>query len=202
MFTKPLSLGKILFTPWSDPQEFREVYHGLYSFNHCASQHAAIQRIETWRTRFGRLPQAIETTSALVHYHLARGLEEYPTAPSVASFNESVLESPPSSTSLTLQTMQGEISSRFELAMIIIRFVNGLTDANQVKGHAMSVNRLASQIGIPRLFVDIRHEATHNDLPALSVLRIAGIKALTYLSKRFWEPQVCIDVPTPLTSFL
>lgn len=43
--------------------------------------------------------------------------------------------------------------------------------------------------GLPRLLVDIRHEASHNDLPSLSLLRLAAAEALQWLQAAYWQRQ-------------
>ena len=43
--------------------------------------------------------------------------------------------------------------------------------------------------GLPRLLVDIRHEATHNELPSLGVLRLAAQSALNWLQDSYWGQQ-------------
>lgn len=46
-------------------------------------------------------------------------------------------------------------------------------DAVQKGVYAASVATLAERIGLPSLFVDLRHEATHANLPSLPLLRLA-----------------------------
>lgn len=43
--------------------------------------------------------------------------------------------------------------------------------------------------GLPRLLVDIRHEASHNDLPSLSLLRLAAAEAVQWLQAAYWQRQ-------------
>lgn len=43
--------------------------------------------------------------------------------------------------------------------------------------------------GLPRVLVDLRHEATHNELPSLPLLRAAADAALAWLHATYWEPQ-------------
>ena len=43
--------------------------------------------------------------------------------------------------------------------------------------------------GLPRLLVDIRHEASHNDLPSLPLLRLAASDALQWLQAGYWQRQ-------------
>lgn len=58
--------------------------------------------------------------------------------------------------------------------MSIVRFVNGVTDQGQKGRSAIPVAALAEAAGLPRLLVDIRHEAVHNELPSLQLLRMAS----------------------------
>lgn len=50
-------------------------------------------------------------------------------------------------------------------------FVNGLVDPLQKSYYASSISNLAGQLGLPGFFVDLRHAATHEDLPTLAALR-------------------------------
>lgn len=45
----------------------------------------------------------------------------------------------------------------------------------------------AQKIGLPALFVDIRHEATHGDMPNLTNLRSAAKRALRWLWEDYWK---------------
>jgi hypothetical protein len=73
--------------------------------------------------------------------------------------------------------------------MIMVRFVNGLIDPAQTKVHAMSVNALARRMQLPRIFVDLRHAATHSALPSLPMLEIAAKHALAWLQQHYWDAQ-------------
>ena len=42
---------------------------------------------------------------------------------------------------------------------------------------------------MPRLLVDVRHEAAHNELPALPLLRVAVRAALAWLAGGYWQRQ-------------
>ncbi len=46
-----------------------------------------------------------------------------------------------------------------------------------------------SPAGLPRLLVDVRHEASHNDMPSLSLLRLAAAQALDWLQAAYWQRQ-------------
>ena len=55
---------------------------------------------------------------------------------------------------------------RSSYAMSIVRGVNGLADAVQPsKLSKSSVSSLAGRLGLPGWIVDVRHDASHNDLP-------------------------------------
>lgn len=43
--------------------------------------------------------------------------------------------------------------------------------------------------GLPQVLVDLRHEATHNELPSLPLLRLAACQALAWLRACYWQPQ-------------
>lgn len=78
---------------------------------------------------------------------------------------------------------------RLEYSCAIIRTINGLTDAiGQNQTHNQSVHSLAHKLGIPRWLVDIRHQATHQQLPSLAVLRMAAQAILEYLKVTFFVP--------------
>ena len=49
-------------------------------------------------------------------------------------------------------------------------------------------NRYAA-VGLPRILVDVRHEASHNELPSLALLRLAAGSALTWLAHSYWQAQ-------------
>ncbi len=48
---------------------------------------------------------------------------------------------------------------------------------------------LPSCAGIPRILVDVRHDASHNELPSLALLRLASSAALSWLSSAYWQRQ-------------
>jgi len=52
--------------------------------------------------------------------------------------------------------------------------VNGLVDPLQVGAFARSIASIAVQLGLPSWLVELRHAATHEDLPSLELLREAA----------------------------
>ncbi|KXZ45664.1 hypothetical protein GPECTOR_52g62 [Gonium pectorale] len=71
----------------------------------------------------------------------------------------------------------------------LIRLVNGISDSQQKGRVASSVAVLSDAAGLPRALVDVRHEATHNELPSLPLLRAAADSALAWLRENYWEGQ-------------
>lgn len=84
---------------------------------------------------------------------------------------------------------RSESLKRLHYALAIIRAVNGLVDATQNGLYADSVLSVAKRIGLPDWLVEIRHDATHNELPSLSVLRTAIQHLLLWFRDNYWIPQ-------------
>lgn len=66
------------------------------------------------------------------------------------------------------------LSLRQSYATAIIRLVNGLVDPLQLGTYARSIASIAKQLGLPSWLVELRHAATHEELPSLSLLREAA----------------------------
>ena len=79
---------------------------------------------------------------------------------------------------------------RLTLSMALVRLVNGVSGALQKGVYAQSVASLAESVGLPRILVDLRHEATHNALPSVNTLSIAADQALGWLSDNYWSLQL------------
>ncbi len=104
----------------------------------------------------------------------------------------------PHSADSTAQLIEAELNStnwRSEMemklmySMTIIRAVNGLVDANQQGYFADSVLNLAERLGLPGWIVELRHDATHNQLPSFSVLKAAARHLLDWYFNFYWQPQ-------------
>ena len=63
----------------------------------------------------------------------------------------------------------------------IIRLVNGLVDPLQSGVYARSIASIAAQLGLPSWLVEVRHAATHEELPSLEVLREAAHEVIFFL---------------------
>ena len=104
----------------------------------------AINRLSGWKF-MGSLPFALEATLSLLA--AIRADTEQTTSP---------------------------LSRRNGYALAVVRFVNGLVDPLQSGPHARSIAAIATQIGIPLSLVELRHAATHEELPSLVALQQAG----------------------------
>ena len=65
--------------------------------------------------------------------------------------------------------------------------MTGLLDSQQESKYKVSMYTQAQKIGLPALFVDLRHEATHGDMPSLTNLRGAAHRALRWLWDDYWK---------------
>lgn len=74
-------------------------------------------------------------------------------------------------------------------AMCIVRAVNGLVEPSQQSYYAESVMSIATKIGLPAWFVDLRHDSTHNTLPTINILRSAARSLLLWYRENYWEQQ-------------
>lgn len=157
-----MSTSKI--SAWASWAEWRAVYDQLYSSN-SEGRRVGVQRVATWRTR-GRLPVAVDST---------------------ASFVEIMLNDPGLGAS---KTPRSEHELQLMYSMAVVRLVNGIVDVAQKNVTARSILMLAQDLDWPQWLVDLRHEATHNRLPSIMVLRLAAKEAVWLLSERFWRPQL------------
>ncbi|KAL9117960.1 MAG: hypothetical protein Q9187_005499 [Circinaria calcarea] len=66
-------------------------------------------------------------------------------------------------------------------------FVTGMTDSQQDGLHKKSMYDVSRQVGIPASFVEIRHEATHGELPPLVIFRRAAERSLAWLYDEYWK---------------
>ncbi|POY75509.1 hypothetical protein BMF94_1411 [Rhodotorula taiwanensis] len=153
-------------TAWSTAQEFRLVFDRLFaSEGDVVLQQDAIGRIKVWLHR-GQCPHAVESTAALMQLILR--------------------DAEPSTSHAAGAVSEHEL--RLSYSMAIIRFVNSLVDPLQTTYFARSIASLAAQIGLPPWFVELRHQATHEHLPSIAVLRDAARQAVDWLYANYWLP--------------
>ncbi|GAA5863546.1 hypothetical protein JCM8547_007281 [Rhodosporidiobolus lusitaniae] len=160
-------------TAWSTPAELHLVFSRLFlSDGDRSLQRDGLSRIKVWIAR-GNCPHAVESTANLLELVLRDSLDAVTGAPSTSK------DVVPSASEL-----------RLSYSMAMIRFVNSLVDPLQTTYYARSIASLAASINLPLSFVELRHQATHEDLPSLSVLRGAARQALDWLYSHYWLPLI------------
>lgn len=81
-----------------------------------------------------------------------------------------------------------DYAARALYAMALTRFVNSVVDSFQTGAYAQSIGAIAERIGLPQWLVQVRHSATHEELPSKSVCRTACERALAWLDQHYWQP--------------
>lgn len=105
------------------------------------------------------------------------------------TLQDELASQPPSSAALSGYNLRQCYSTA------VIRLVNGLVDPLQSGVYARSIASIAAQLGLPAWLVEVRHAATHEELPSLEVLREAAQEVISPLQLRSWNPLT--DSPKP-----
>lgn len=140
----------------------------------------ALSVVQLWLNR-SACPFAVETTAALAQSILLdQHMQQFAASASTSDAR------------YALEQMGGgaELGIRVNYSMALIRFVNSIVDSYQTGGFAQSIAVIAQRIGLPLWFVELRHAATHEELPSLAVCREAAHYALQWLDDNFWTPQL------------
>lgn len=144
--------------PWSSAAEFTQVFDLLFSSNgDPTAQRLAVSRLHAWSIRS---PSSFPVSLA-----------------ATASFVSQLL--PPSEDAAERDEADEGLRRRLALSMAITRFVNGLVDPMQQGYYARSIGHIAEELGLPGWFVELRHRATHEDLPGEPVLLEAATQVRT-----------------------
>ena len=146
-------------TPWRDWSEWQGVYELLNS-----RREQALARLEQWKQR-GTLPVVVECTRLLL------------------AVSQSVTGN------CNFAGLEDRESARLMLGMCVIRVVNQVTDLHQKSKNAIPVSAVAELISLPGYIVDLRHTATHGDLPSLFLLEKAVRDLYSYLITSYWTVQ-------------
>ncbi|KAK3501609.1 Las1-like protein [Neurospora crassa] len=83
--------------------------------------------------------------------------------------------------------MSSSYAVRAAYSAAFSRFVTGLLDSHQDKQRKMSMYGVAKSVGLPATFVELRHQATHEQLPSLTRLRTAAKKGLEWIWDYYWK---------------
>nr|XP_011464875.1 PREDICTED: protein LAS1 isoform X2 [Fragaria vesca subsp. vesca] len=162
---------------WLSWDEWLFVSQALFS-DSPDSVASALRRISAWKSR-GCVPAVIEVTASIIEIH-----QKDP------QFRKDHSDDAVDNCRAD-QCTDSELSEEM-LAMLycmtIMRLVNCVVEKTRKKNE-ISIAEAADAIGIPRSLIDIRHEGSHRELPALEVVRSASMKALDWLKYYYWEPQ-------------
>ncbi|KAJ3813060.1 Las1-like-domain-containing protein [Lentinula lateritia] len=145
--------------PWASVGELDEVCVAIYADeSNLESKIFAVNKLVAWKA-ITSLPHAIESTLSLLSV---------------------IVQDDCSNTS--------SLVLRHSYSAAVIRMVNGLVDPLQFGIYARSIAAIAVQLGLPAWLVELRHAATHEDLPSLEVLREAARQSMTWLLHNYWFP--------------
>uniref|UniRef100_A0A1J3DQM4 Ribosomal biogenesis protein LAS1L n=1 Tax=Noccaea caerulescens TaxID=107243 RepID=A0A1J3DQM4_NOCCA len=152
--------------PWLSWEEWDSVRESLFSSSPDRVAFA-LERVATWRSR-GSLPAPVDVTCSLIETQLKDGFILREKQSADALYSEHLLQ--------------------MLYCMGILRLVNCVIEKTRRRAD-VSIADAAKAIGIPRKLIDLRHEGSHRELPALSVLRDASDEALEWLKSYYWETQ-------------
>lgn len=163
-------MPRYTITPWRHQTDLLAVRTQLYDLTSPAHpstspfpRRHAVDRVLAWKLR-GNLPHAVESTALLVdailHHHHSTSAH------------------------------QSSFAIRAVYAAAFSRFVTGFCDIGRAREGTLnpsSMLEIARQIGMPVHFVGLRHEATHEEVPALGRLVAATGEALGWLWQAYWS---------------
>lgn len=148
--------------PWIDWTEWMSVKNGLYSARIDGDMASTEDALEVVSLwrLRGRLPHACESSAQLVEIMIKD--------------NQSRSEN--------------ELKMLYSIA--ILRGINGLVDPSQQSLYNDSVHSIATKIGLPTWLVELRHDATHQLLPSLNILREGSKQLLQWYYDNYWQVQM------------
>ncbi|KAI7641781.1 hypothetical protein D0864_13924 [Hortaea werneckii] len=196
-------MPRYTITPWRHQRDLLEVRAQLYP-HHTSNPSSvspqqtsqdmrrhAVDRILAWKLR-GNLPHAVESTALLVDAILHHQQQQQ-QRPQISPSNNTTTTTaaatkdptqPPASAPASTFALRAVYSAAFT------RFVTGFCDIGRSRSNALtpaSMLEIARQIEMPASFVGLRHEATHEELPALGRLVSASGEALEWLWGSYWS---------------
>ncbi|XP_075691873.1 ribosomal biogenesis protein LAS1L [Rhinoderma darwinii] len=145
---------------WISKAEWEQVLEYLYSRD-CKLQRDAVHQISAWKSRYGNsMPLAVECTADLVRCKI-----------------------------LDVTGGMGEQELELLYGLALVRFVNIITEPKQ-KSIVIPLRRLANELMIPEWVVNLRHSATHGNLPKLSLCRKGWDFVMDWLRREYWSRQL------------
>ncbi|KAF2723741.1 Las1-domain-containing protein [Polychaeton citri CBS 116435] len=191
-------MARYTITPWQYHSDLLSVRQQLYRLstpdkpNPPDERRYAVDRVLAWKMRGGNLPHAVESTAlivdAILHHETSQHQQQQSerdalrTAPEISTF-----------------------SIRAVYTAALTRFITGFCDigrARAARSNTSSSNstssllppasmlEIAKQINMPTHFVALRHEATHEEMPALGRLVRISDEGLEWLWGSYWSALV------------
>ncbi|KAF2087931.1 Las1-like protein, partial [Saccharata proteae CBS 121410] len=157
-------MPRFVITPWRDGADLLQVRDHLYppddddedDDDDGRRRQHAVNLISAWKRR-AALPHAVESTASLADAQLH--------------------DDPRKNSTLAI---------RNAYCAAFNRFVTGFCDTVQNSFRKLSMYDMAAELDMPGSFVELRHEATHEELPSLGRLRQATLQALEWLWDHYW----------------
>ncbi|KAF5377178.1 hypothetical protein D9615_006336 [Tricholomella constricta] len=149
--------------PWASLSELEQLCSWIYTDeNDVDAKVLAVNRLSAWRATT-YLPHALESTLSILAVILQDNVQAAPSS---------------------------HLSIRQSYSTAIIRLVNGLVDPLQLGAYARSIASIANQLGLPPWLVELRHAATHEDLPSIDLLREAARESMVWLLHNYFLPTI------------
>lgn len=164
---------------WIDEKEWKEARELLFS-QEIEEIREGCSLVRIWMSR-GKVPTAVESTVNFLQVILSD--PEFVDEFLAGRRGEEASGEPQES----VLNMSANKTLRLAYTTAVIRFVNELVDQAQKTAFAASITKLADQLGLPRFFVDIRHDGTHDQMTSLELLRWAASEALKWLESKYWS---------------
>ncbi|KAE8307030.1 ATP-NAD kinase-like domain-containing protein [Aspergillus transmontanensis] len=151
-------MSKVIFTPWKEQLELQSVRNQFYPPPTYDGPDMRSRACATVAAwkLRGNLPHPVEATALLT---------------------DAILHDDAKKNSI--------FSIRATYSAAFCRFVTGLVDS-KLHGQRKTMFQRAIDLGLPASFVELRHEATHRELPSLTVLRNAAQRSLEWLWDYYW----------------
>jgi len=146
--------------PWASIGELEQVCSWIFADeSDTEGKKLAVNRLSAWKA-ITSLPHALESSLALL---------------------TAILQD-------NTQSSSSGLFIRQSYATAIVRLVNGLVDPLQQGTYARSIASIAAQLGFPSWLVELRHAATHEDLPCLELLRDGARESMSWLLHNYFLP--------------
>lgn len=168
---------------WFYPEHISRNFFDLASSSHIDRRQDAINLVSLWRFHEPKLNHALIST---------------------ANLTDAILHDQPRKR----DNLSG-LALRSIYAMAFCRFVNALVDRDVRKSTTTTIAKdtvaadadagsgphrgqssmyaHALELGLPETFVELRHQAIHEEMPSLEVLRMRTGEALEWLWQRWWK---------------